>query len=68
MSLNNEKVILCSMGEPISYYDWEQTFRKKKAKKGNKTKEARIINSIGLPHGFFKSYVKLWKSENMNDK
>ena len=56
------------MEEPTSYYDWEQTFRKKKAKKVNETKDARIINSIGLPHDFFKSYLKLWKSHNIEDK
>jgi hypothetical protein len=56
------------MEKPESYYDWEHEFRKKVAKKVNDSKEPRIINSIGLPHDFFKSYVKLWKSHNMEDK
>jgi len=56
------------MEEPISYYDWEQNFNKKKAKKVNEPKNTRIINSIGLPHNFFKIYLKLWKSENMKKK
>ena len=56
------------MEEPISYYDWEQAFRKKKAKKANEPKDTRIINTIGLPHDFFKNYLKLWKSNNMEDK
>ena len=53
------------MEKPESFYDWEKTFRKKKVRKRNEPKETRIINSIGLPHGFFKSYVKFWKSENL---
>jgi len=56
------------MEEPVSYYDWEQTLRKKKAKKANEPKDTRIINSIGLPHDFFKSYLTLWKSENMKKR
>jgi hypothetical protein len=56
------------MEEPVSYYDWEQNLRKKKAKKANEPKDTRIINSIGLPHDFFKSYLTLWKSENMKKK
>ena len=53
------------MKEPESFYDWEQSFKKKEVKKENKPKETRIINAIGLPHGLFKRYVKLWKLENM---
>jgi len=53
------------MGTPASYYDWQQDFKKKKIKKASEPKDTRIINSIGLPHGFFKNYLKLWKSENM---
>lgn len=56
------------MEKLVSYYDWEQNFKKKKAKKVNETKDTRIINSIGLPHDFFKSYLKLWKSENVKKK
>ncbi len=49
-----------------SYYDWEQSFKKRKAKEVKiEPKDTSIINSIGLPHGFFKSYLKLWKSYNM---
>jgi hypothetical protein len=53
------------MEKPCSYYDWEKNFEKFPEKKKNEPKEIRIINSIGLPHDFFKSYLKLWKSENM---
>jgi len=56
------------MIKPASYFDWEQTFRKKKAKKANAPKEGRIINSIGLPHDFFKSYLKFWKSHNIAEE
>jgi hypothetical protein len=56
------------MEKPGSYYDWEQNFRKKSEKLKNETKEPRIINSIGLPHVFFKNYLKLWKSENVKKK
>lgn len=56
------------MAEPGSFFDWEQTFRKEKAKKVRKPKETRIINAIGLPNDFFKNYLKLWKSENMKKK
>jgi hypothetical protein len=50
------------MEKPESYYDWEQSFRKKKSKKVRAPKETRIVNSIRLPHDFFKSYLKLLKS------
>ena len=54
------------MEKPESYFDWEQTFRKKKVKKiGLEPKDTTIINSIGLPHDFFKIYVKFWKTHNM---
>lgn len=54
------------MEKPASYFDWEKTFRKKKAKKvASESKDTSIINSIGLPHDFFKSYLKLWKSRNI---
>jgi len=54
------------MEKPESYFDWEQTFRKKKVRKiGRVPKDTTIINSIGLPHGFFKTYVKFWKPHNM---
>lgn len=56
------------MEKPVSYYDWEQNFKKKKAKKLNGSKDTRIINIIGLPHDFFKSYLTLWKSENVKKK
>ena len=57
------------MEKPASYFDWEKTFRKKKVKKILlEPKDTRIINSIGLPHDFFKGYVKLWKSKNMKSK
>jgi len=56
------------MEKPCSYYDWEKNFEKSSEKKKNEPKDARIINSIGLPHDFFKSYLKLWKSHNMEDK
>ncbi len=57
-----------SMEQPDSYYDWEQNFKKKSKKKITDPKEARILNTIDLPHDFFKSYLKLWKSENMKKK
>lgn len=53
------------MEQPTSFYDWEQRFKKKLKKKTAKPKEAQIINSIDLPHDFFKDYLKLWKSKNM---
>lgn len=53
------------MEKPESYYDWEMTFRKKKVKQVKEPESVRLINSIGLPHDFFKSFVKLWKSHNM---
>jgi hypothetical protein len=53
------------MEKPVSYYDWEQNFKKKSNNRKNKPREPRIINSIDLPHDLFKSYLKLWKSENM---
>ena len=54
------------MEKPGSYFDWEQTFKKKKAKKILPLqKDTSVINSIGLPHGLFKICVKLWKSEHM---
>ena len=53
------------MEQPDSYYDWEQNFKKKSKKRTIEPKEARIINSIDLPQDFFKSYLKLWKSENI---
>jgi hypothetical protein len=56
------------MEKPVSYYDWEQNFKKKSEKRKNEPKEPRIINSIGLPHDFFKNYLKLWKSENVKKK
>jgi len=56
------------MEKPVSYYDWEQNFKKKSEKRKKELIEPRIINSIGLPHDFFKSYLKLWKSENMKKK
>ena len=56
------------MEKPCSYYDWEKSFKKAPEKKKKEPKEIRIINSIGLPHDFFKSYLKLWKSENMAKK
>jgi len=56
------------MEKPVSYYDWEQNFKKKSEKRKNEPKEPRIINSLGLPHDFFKSYLKLWKSENVKKK
>ena len=56
------------MGTPASYYDWENNFKKKKAKKINEPKNASITNSLGLPHDFFNSYLILWKSENMKKK
>ena len=56
------------MEQPDSYYDWEQLFKKKSKKKIAKPKDARILNSIDLPHDFFKRYLELWKSENMKNK
>jgi hypothetical protein len=56
------------MEQPDSYYDWEQNFKKKSKKRITEPKEARILNSIDLPHDFFKNYLKLWKSENMKKK
>ena len=57
------------MEKPASYFDWEKNFRKKKVKKViQEPKNTRIINSIGLPHDFFKIYLKLWKSENIKKK
>ena len=56
------------MEKPASYFDWEKTFRKKKAKKIlPEPKDTRIINSIGLPHELFKNYLKLWKAHNMEE-
>lgn len=56
------------MEQPDSYFDWEQSFTKKLKKRTIDPKEVRILNSIDLPHDFFKSYLKLWKSENMKKK
>jgi len=56
------------MEQPDSYYDWEQNFKKKSKKRAIEPKEARIINSIDIPKDFFKSYLKVWKSENMKKK
>jgi hypothetical protein len=53
------------MDQPDSFYDWEQNFRKKSKKKTPEPKVARILNSIDIPYDFFKSYLKLWKSENL---
>ena len=57
-----------NMEEPESFFDWEQSHKKKSMKKKTEPKENRILNSIDLPHDFFKSYLKLWKSENMGKK
>jgi len=56
------------MEKPCSYYDWEKNFEKSGEKKKNEPNEPRIINSLGLPHDFFKNYLKLWKSKNMKKK
>ena len=56
------------MEKLVSYYDWEQSFRKKSGKKVNEPKNTRIINSIGLPQDFFKSYLKIWKTEHAKKK
>jgi hypothetical protein len=45
------------MEKPVSYYDWEQNFKKKTNKRKNEPKEPRIINSIGLPHDFSKDVI-----------
>ncbi len=56
------------MEKPGSYFDWEQTFKKKKAKKILPLKkDTSVINSIGLSHDLFKNYVKLWKTHNMTE-
>ncbi len=54
------------MEQPVSYYDWEQNYKKKSKKRTVDPKEIRILNSIDLPHDYFKNYVKDWKSKNMN--
>ena len=53
------------MEKPESYFDWEKTFKKKKAAKVKELESVKLINSIGLPHDFFKSYLKRWKSHNI---
>ena len=53
------------MEQPVSYYDWEQNFKKKSKKRTVDPKEIRILNSIDLPHDDFKNYMKDWKSKNM---
>ena len=54
-----------NMEQPNSYFDWELNFKKKSKKRMTEPKESRILNSLDLPHDFFKNYLKLWKSENM---
>ncbi len=56
------------MEKPASYFDWEKTFRKKKAKKVKRPNDTRTVNSIGFPQDFFKKYLTVWKSENMKIK
>jgi len=53
------------MEKPESYYDWEMAFKKKKPKKAKEPEAVRLNNSIGLSEDLFRSYIKLWKSENM---
>jgi len=54
------------MEKPCSYYDWEKSFKNTSEKKKNKPRELRRINSIGISADSFKSYLKSWKSKNMN--
>jgi len=54
------------MEKPCSYYDWEKNFKNSSEKKKKKPKEIRSINSIGVPDESFASYLKSWKSKNMN--
>jgi len=49
------------MEKPASYYDWEKDFKKSSNKHKKEPKEARIVNSIGLPDDFLKNYLKIWK-------
>ena len=65
LSFNNSNILSFCMETPGSYFDWEQTFHKKKAKKIQKPENIKLINSIELQHDFFKSYMKLWKSRNL---
>jgi len=52
---------MIDMEKPASYYDWEKNFKKSSNKRKNEPKEARVVNSIGLPDDFFKNYLKMWK-------
>ena len=56
------------MEQPTSFYDWEKNFKKKSKKRMTEPKERGILNSLDIPHDLFKSYLKVWKSENMKKK
>lgn len=49
------------MEKPASYYDWENNFKKASNKRKKEPKEARVVNSIGLPDDIFQNYLKMWK-------
>jgi hypothetical protein len=56
------------MEKPCSYYDWEKNFNKSSEKKKKISKKIRSINSIGIDDDSFVSYLKSWKSKNMNEE
>jgi len=60
------------MDKLFSYYNWEKASKKPPIKKKSEPNHGddpipSNESDANLPHDFFKSYLKLWKSENMKE-
>ena len=51
----------------LSYYDWEQSFKKKvdPAPIDSKALKKAIFNSLGIPDNDYKEFMKKWKKNNL---
>ncbi|MHA2009095.1 MAG: hypothetical protein ACXABO_16830 [Promethearchaeota archaeon] len=53
------------MSKTVSYYDWEQSFRKP-SELEKKPYEKKKVNSLGISEVYFKDFMKKWKNKNIS--
>ena len=56
------------MEKSVSYFDWEQKFRKKTIKSALPKDNENKLNSLGIPVDEFKSFLKKWSKKNLSPK
>ncbi len=53
------------MSKSISYYDWEQSFKRKEGVETIPIKEKKKVNHSRISSNIYKNFINEWKKKNL---